>query len=164
MPPGSTSELNPKQAVQHWWQKRWSSKTHHWGLLGVTAPTRKTISLHANLRKAESAVLVQIRTGRIGLASFLNKVRVPDFPSPICQCGQAHETAAHVIAHCEMHATARRSLQDPSTGRVDINTLVSTKEGAQRLARWFIRLRILPQFNLADELLYEEMQPREGEG
>ena len=45
-------------------------------------------------------------------------------------------------------------LRNPSTGLIDIKSLVSKAEGARRLARWFLRLRILPQFFLAEDLLY----------
>jgi hypothetical protein len=155
MPPGSTSELSLRQAEMHWWKKRWNSRPHQWGLIGVEAPSRKILKIHKDLKKAESAVLTQIRTGRIGLAAFLNKVRVPDYLSPACRCGQAHETAAHIIAHCQLYAEARRSLRGPDM-RMDVRSLVSTSEGARRLTKWVISLRILPQFNLAAELLYGE--------
>ena len=119
------------------------------------APSRKTLGLHKNLRKAESAVLTEIRTGRIGLAAFFNKVWVPDYSSPSCRYGLAQETVTHVIAHCQL-SEARRSLRDPRTGLVDIKSLVGTAEGVRRLTEWFIRLRILPQFDLGSELLYEK--------
>jgi hypothetical protein len=155
MPPGSTSELSLRQAEMYWWKKRWNSSPHHWGLIGVEAPNRRILKIHKDLKKAESAVLTQIRTGRIDLAAFLNKVRVPDYPSPACRCGQAQETAAHIIAHCQLYAEARRNLRGPDM-RTDVRSLVSTSEGARRLTKWIISLRILPQFNLAAELLYGE--------
>lgn len=43
----------------------------------------------------------------------------------------------------------------------EVNSATMT-EGAKRLAHWFLRLRILPQFRLAEELLREERR-REGE-
>jgi hypothetical protein len=143
-----------RQALLSQWKQRWEANRPEWGLAGVGPPSRKTIQLHAELQKAESSVLTQIRTGRIGLAAFLNKARVPEFPSPMCQCGQASETAKHVIAHCPRFTEVRRDLRDPRTGLMDIKSLVSEVEGAKRLARWFLRLRILPQFFLAEELLY----------
>ena len=96
----------------------------------------------------------QIRTGRIGLAAFLNRVGVPGVESPSCQCGWARETAAHVIAHCPQFDGVRHQIADPRFGQVDIKSLTSSPEGVRRLARWFIQLQLLPQFNLAEELLY----------
>ena len=98
------------------------------------------------------------------MASFLNRARVPGFPSPMCQCGQAEETAAHIIAYCPRFAEQRRSIANQLTGRQDVKALVSSAEGAKRLARWFLGLRILPQFLLAEELLREEEGTERGAG
>ena len=117
---------------------------------------------------AESSIITQIRTGRNGLAAFLNKARVPGFPSPVCPCGQARETAKHVIVHCSRFTERRAALRNPRTGQVDIKGLVSDPGGAARLAKWIIQLRILPQYSLAAELLYgdegEEVDEQPGGG
>jgi hypothetical protein len=39
-------------------------------------PAKQVLELHKGLRKAESALLIQARTGRIGLAKFLYRCRV----------------------------------------------------------------------------------------
>src|SRR6266480_6985275 len=88
----------PKMLLSRW-KQRWEAERPEWGLLGTREPGRAAVKQHAALHKAESAVITQIRTGRIGLAAFLNMVRVPGVESPACQCGWARETAAHVIAH-----------------------------------------------------------------
>ena len=41
-------------------------------------PAKDALEIHVGLRKAESSILTQIWTGRIGLAAFLNRGRVPD--------------------------------------------------------------------------------------
>jgi hypothetical protein len=71
-----------------------------------------------------------------------------------------------IIAHYRLYAEARDRLRDPHTRIVDIKALVRKAEGAARLARWLIRLRIPLQFNLAGELLYgaESMQEAMGVG
>ena len=125
-------------------------------------PSKDMPEIHTGLKKAESSILTQIRTGRIGLASFLNRARVLDFPSPKCQCGRAEETASHIIAFCPCFEEQRSRLADPQTGRLDVKALVHSARGAKRLARWFLSLRILPQFHLAEELLREE-ERMEGE-
>ena len=136
------------------WKWRWEAERPKWGLVEARKPGRAAVKRHAALRKAESAVITQIRTGRIGLAAFLNMVRVPGMESPACPCGWARETAAHVIAHCPRFAEVRHHITDPLTGRVDIKDLTSSSKGARRLSKWFIQLKLLPQFNLAEELLY----------
>jgi hypothetical protein len=39
---------------------------------------------------------------------------------------------------------------------VDLRALVTKPEGVKRLARWFLRLRILPQFLFAEGLIYRK--------
>jgi len=117
--------------------------------------------IHAGLRKAESSILTQIRTGRMGLASFLNRAKLLDFPSSNCQCGQAKETAAQIIAYCSRFAEQRRILTNPLTCRQDVKALVSSAAGEKSLVRWFLRLRILPQFLFAEELLRREEEEEE---
>jgi hypothetical protein len=152
--PEGRAEVTTEQALLHRWKRRWTGRPPGWSFLGIGPPGRKAVKLHAQLRKAESSVITQIRTGRIGLAAFLNKARVPGFPSPVCPCGQARETATHVIAHCSRFAGRRASLADPRTGHLDIKGLISDPGGVARLAKWFMQLRILPQYSLAEELLY----------
>jgi hypothetical protein len=136
------------------WKKQWETEKPEWGLLGTRTPGRAAVKRHAALCKAESSIITQIRTGRIGLAAFLNRVGVPGIESPACQCGWGKETAAHVIAHCPRFAGIRHRIADQRTGRVDIQNLTSSPDGARKLAKWFIQLKLLPQFNLAEELLY----------
>ena len=68
--------------------------------MATEEPSAKWLKLHDQLRKAESTVLVQARTGRIGLASFLNKAQVLGVDSPSCRCEQGIETAKHLLLHC----------------------------------------------------------------
>jgi hypothetical protein len=163
--PEGHSELSAQQALLHRWKQRWQDRQPGWGFLGVGPPNRKRLKMHAVLHKAESSIITQIRTGRIGLAAFLNKARVPGYPSPVCACGRARETAAHVIAHCERFAGCRERLRDPHTGQLDVKTLVEKPEKVRLLVKWFIQLRLLPQFKLAEELLYgdEQGESRRGE-
>ena len=49
------------------------------------------------LSKAMSSLLVQIRTGKIGLRAFLFKRRVPEVTTPYCRCGLARETFEHIV-------------------------------------------------------------------
>ena len=43
-----------------------------------------TLRLHANLPKVHSSIVTQIRTGKIGVAAFLHRCRVPGHESPAC--------------------------------------------------------------------------------
>ena len=136
----SSGKKAEQRALERDWKERWEANPPTWGLVGVTAPNRNMLKLHRDLRKAESSLITQIHSGCIGLAAFLNKMNVPGYESPTCQCGQARETATHVIIHCPRFAEIRHILEDPASGQLDIRALTGTAAGTQRLARWFMKL------------------------
>ena len=111
-----------------------------------------TLRLHAGLPKAHSSLLAQIRTGKIGLAAFLHKCRVPGFESPACSCGWQWETAKHITLDCPRFSQERRQLQQ-TTRTTDFQWLISDPRGAAALTTWFLRLNLLPQFSWAREQL-----------
>jgi hypothetical protein len=97
-------------------------------------------------------VLVQLRTGMVGLAYFLHKVGVPGYDSSLCSCGQADETPRHFLLYCPEGQDSRRALGPP--GERTFLHLLGTPEGAQRTAKWAIQSRHLRQFYVANNLLY----------
>ena len=97
-------------------------------------PDKKVLKLHSNLRKAESTVLIHMRTGRTGLAHFLYKAKVPGWDSAICECGQAPETPRHVLLYCPRERERRIELGN----RTDFVRLLDTLEGAAVASKWMI--------------------------
>jgi hypothetical protein len=87
-----------KKLVLRDWEKRWHAGNGKLGRIvrpGTdpggcragpenTPPTKQMLKLHEGLRKAESALLTQARTGRIGLAKFLYRRSVPGFTTATC--------------------------------------------------------------------------------
>src|ERR1700735_2340765 len=77
------------------WKGRWEregdrSRARHRGRAEEPAdepPPKERLKLHDELQKAESSLLVQMRTGKIGLRAFLFERRVPDVMTPVCSCG-----------------------------------------------------------------------------
>ena len=55
-------------------------------------PDLAILKLYKGLQKAESSILIQLRTGKTGLRHFLNKVRVPGYESGQCKCDMGLET------------------------------------------------------------------------
>jgi hypothetical protein len=103
-----------------------------------TPPSRTVLKLHSGLRKAESSVLVQARTGRIGLARFLYKRRVPRVLTAQCRCSASEETVRHMALFCTEEAGRRQHLR--TKGRLDYQQLIGINNGARKLAEWVIRL------------------------
>jgi hypothetical protein len=115
-------------------------------------PAESRLRLHEHLRKAESSILVQARTGHIGLAQFLRRRRVPGVVAEKCQCGEGVETPQHIAIHCEIEQERRSQLY--AGGTLDYHWLTNTPDGARRLSRWLIETGRLQQFSLARTLLY----------
>jgi len=63
----------------------------------VQKALRRHLRQHKTLRKEESSLLIQARTGRIGLRKFLFLRRVPSITTPYYQYGEEEETVQHVL-------------------------------------------------------------------
>ena len=72
-------------------------------LIYRSLPHKNNLKLYKKLQKAEASLLLQTRTGRIGLASFLFRAGVSDFVTSLCMCGQAEETAKHITSSCSLY-------------------------------------------------------------
>jgi hypothetical protein len=117
-----------------------------------TPPNKVVLKLHLGLQKAESSVLVQAQTGRIGLAKFLYNGKVPRIQSAQCRCGAGEEMPRHMVLYCIEEAGRRPGLR--TSDRVNCQQLIGTASGAKRLAEWMIRSGRSGQFSLARSLLY----------
>jgi hypothetical protein len=147
-----TFGTDSKKAILQDWHEKWHSgqRRSRWRSLASTeVPSASRLKLHNQLKKAESSVLVQARTGRIGLAHFLNKARVPGYETPACSCGLGDETAEHLLLHCQMES--ERRLWRRGTRLRD---LVSEPRSTATTARWIIQSGRIGQFQLANRLLY----------
>ncbi|KAM9874683.1 reverse transcriptase [Verticillium dahliae] len=70
-------------------------------------PGRHTRAIYDSLKREESGVLVQLRTGMIRLNSYLHRIGATD--SGLCDCGQATETVEHFLFRCK-NWTAQREI------------------------------------------------------
>lgn len=122
-------------------------------------PPAQPLQLHEGLCKAKSSLLTQSRTGVIGLRQFLFKRRVPDITTPLCRCGGAPETVAHLVISCkELEASEGRPRARDHHALLE---MLGSKEGAARIVRWLMSLGRLREYNLAIEL--EDQVEREDE-
>jgi hypothetical protein len=121
----------------------------------------KALQKHKGLQRHESSLLTQLRTGKIGLRSFLFSRRVPGVTSPLCGCGQAPETAPHLALTCVDTTEDRLQLQTnlyPMRTMRDFIRATLDKAEAKQLVRWFLALGRLQEYRLAMEIQEEEDQ------
>ena len=101
-----TRKVQDEQWTQRWGRLRAEADTlgnrrsHARPRGGFEKPHIRALARHQALRKHESSLLIQIRTGKIGLRAFLFEIRVPDIVTPQRRCGGAPETVAHPLPHC----------------------------------------------------------------
>jgi hypothetical protein len=109
---------------------------------------------HEGLDRAVSSLVTQLRTGKIGLRAFLFQRRVPDIPSPYCQCGE-RETPVHIWTSCPLYEQRRAGLPPATTSR-DFQVAVTSTRRAGATAGWFLRTGRLGEYRLAVQLLQED--------
>src|SRR5579862_3156138 len=109
--------------------------TRNWPMRQVHSPkdpppSRQILKLHVGLRKAESSILAQARTGRVGLAKFLYRQKVPRMQTAQCRCEAGEETVRHMALYCIDKIERGRGLR--INGRLDYRRLIGTASGAKR--------------------------------
>ena len=83
------------------WKDNWHKEARgHTFYKIALQPSRKVFYLHDKLLKYISLVIVQMRTGKIGLRKFLYKGNVPDIKNTKCAYGEGEETVRHVLTKC----------------------------------------------------------------
>jgi hypothetical protein len=123
-------------------------------VLEDTPPTKQVLQLHGQLQKAESSLLVQARTGKIGLAKFLHSRKVPGFETAQCRCSAGCETPQHMVLFCIEEADRRSELTGPMGRKWSYPQLIGDREAVKGFTRWMMRSGRLGQFSLAQRLLF----------
>ena len=113
-------------------------------------PTKRVLQLHERLSKRESALLVQLRTEKIGFKDFLFARRVPDVTSPRCDCGARRQTVAHVLLHCSKRRNLRNRIFANLSGRDNIRAILSTPQLATKAIQYVEQTQILGQMGIRD--------------
>jgi ribonuclease HI len=112
--------LQPLQsAVTRWarakakedWKNEWAKAKHGHQLRQLLPEVdRKSLQLYSGLSKELSAVLIQMRTGKIALRQYLNRIQAADTDE--CPCGMGPETVSHVLMNCGKHDALRTTTWD----------------------------------------------------
>lgn len=95
--------------VQETWIEEWQNNSTGRELYSlVNRPKKSVLQLHEGLSKIESSLAVQLRTGKIGLRSFLYKRK--QINSPLCLCLKSPQTIRHVLFECRKLNSLRLGL------------------------------------------------------
>jgi hypothetical protein len=97
---------------------------------------------HNGLKKHESALLTQLRTGKIGFNAFLYEMRVLDVLSPNCDCANEAMIVEHVLLKCPRWNVERAELIAPLCTN-NITEILTTKAGGKAAVRLVQRTKLL---------------------
>ena len=138
------------------WRTRWSNGTngdHLRRLAPIVTP--KYMLLHRGRHKPHSALLTQLRTGKIGFNLFLKERRVPGVALEIYPCGYGDMTVRHVLLVCPTWRDLQRRLRE-ETNNTDIRKLLGTRKGTTSALRIIIDTGLLEQFRAVSAPELEE--------
>jgi ribonuclease HI len=160
-PPAATPpKLYPlKSTLRRWcktqaeraWTAKWRTETKGRATYRHTPrPTKKVLQLHEGLSKRESALLVQLRTEKIGFKDFLFNRRVPGVTSPRCECGERRQTVAHILLSCRTYRDLRNQVFGNLSGRNNLRTILSMPQLATKAIQFIEQTQILGQVGIRD--------------
>jgi hypothetical protein len=104
--------------------------------------------VHKGLTRAQSSLLVQGRTGHIGLRSYLASMSLAD--SPRCDCLTGDETLSHLVTSCPL-VDVPKPPGFPTT-HDELQHALKRAKTARPILRWVIKTRRIPMYNLSDTL------------
>jgi hypothetical protein len=114
-----------KQQAELAWGAKWRKDTKGRATFRNTPTPTKVLKLHEGLKKRDSALLVQLRTEKIGLKDFLFRRKVPDVANSRCECGARRQTVAHVLLYCRTHNDLRDQIFGRLPGRHNLRTILN---------------------------------------
>ncbi|KAK4069807.1 hypothetical protein Purlil1_13645 [Purpureocillium lilacinum] len=114
-------------------------------------PTKKVLRLHDGLSKRQSALLVQLRTEKIGLDDFLFNRRVPDATKANCLCREGRQTVSHVLLRCRKYRQLRHQELGHLPGRHDLRDIMSERKAAAKAIKFMELTEVLGQFRIESQ-------------
>lgn len=141
-----------KAEVERAWRAKWHSETKGRACYRHTpVPTNRILRLHQGLSKRQSALLVQLRTEKIGLRDFLFQRRVPGVIDSKCECGARRQTASHILLTCRNHKDLRNREFGRLPGRHDLRAIMNNRKLATKAIRIIEQTQILGQRGIRNE-------------
>ncbi|KAI3545670.1 zinc knuckle [Colletotrichum abscissum] len=145
----STVKTWSHKETHHVWQTNWETETRGRTSFRLTPkPTKKVLGLHEGLSKRQSALLVQMRTEKIGLQDFLFNRRVPGITNANCPCREGRQTVSHILLRCRRFRQLRRQAFGTLPGRHNLRVILNKRKAAARAIRFIEQTEILGQHGI----------------
>jgi hypothetical protein len=134
------------------WRDRWKGEregAHSKTFLPEPSPS--ATKPHKGMRKFESELLAQLRTGKIGFKSFLYKMKVLGAESPDCDCMQEEMIVEHVLLRCHVWQIERQDLMSPLR-TTDLKEILTWNQGCKAAVKIIQHTKLLYQFRYTEEV------------
>ena len=134
-----------KQGIYQKWQSSWGrEKTgkQYRAYRGLEID-RHINKIHEGEAKHFSAIITQLRTGKIGLNAYLHSIKQHDTPE--CDCGWSNETVGHLLEDCPLYRDTRKAFLGRAT-MTDAMKLLNERKTLIKAARFMFELNKLDQF------------------
>ena len=134
------------------WGEEWRHETRGRALFKITpSPTGKVLHIHDKLPKWVSSLMIQMRTGKIGLRRFLYERKEPGVEIGRCGCKRGEETVRHVLTEGPRFKEMRRTLWAREVRKarlnwIDLRTILVTPIYAKKTALFMQKTDLLGQF------------------
>jgi ribonuclease HI len=136
--------------ARQWERERTSSPTKRL----VKAPSKKMLRLYDGLSKPQCAILIQMRTMRIGLKHFLYKIKATD--SDRCGCDAGSQKPKHVLLECSEYIGLRMGLWEKiqriegMETETDYDKIMSHRQTTRYVVNYMHQTGLLQQFRHVD--------------
>ncbi|KAJ6168289.1 reverse transcriptase [Penicillium chrysogenum] len=134
------------------WERTWAKeRTSRPTKSLIETPTKKALTYWSGLRKATSSILMQLRTGRIGLNAYLSRINRRD--SSRCDCDLGNQTVTHVLLECPLHQDERDWMRGALSDQgiaLRRDEILTRPEARTIVAEFMVKTGLLGQFEAAD--------------
>lgn len=132
------------------WRTDWTRETKGRNTYKHTPnPRAKVLEFHREVSKRLSSIIIQLRTGKIGLNAYLYSRKVPGIDSPNCACSYRLQTIEHVLVDYRKYRDLRRHFLGP--GHTTIDEVLSTPKLILKAAEFIEATQLLGQFRRPEE-------------
>lgn len=145
----SAAKTDIRRRANQQWTEAWAYNTTGRKTFKLTRePTAKVLVKYVNMTQKQSSVIIQARTGKIGLRSYLYTINAK--PSRECLCGEGPQTVEHVLLCCPEFNDLRGEMWEGKR-ETNLTRLLGDPAIAKRAANFLLATGKLYQFKHAKE-------------
>ena len=132
------------------WAESWATESKGKDLRALLpTPSTKVLQLHKRVKKPESALITQMRTGKIGLRAFLYSRKLVNQSQ--CECGYRLQTVRNVLSECRKFTCLRKEIwgdvqRNEPFGIVEWRKILTFPSYAKQAAYFMRKTGLLKQF------------------